>query len=641
MQFTLQNRMLQLDGIMGMLMNTRFDPSIEQYYYQMGQNSVAVSLDFNAFLKQAGSSQFKLNWAKQGLVSLLYSKSADNMPPYLISGELSEKKCEEALNALKPYMGIMSPQEHIAVLKSIMAQTGAQTFADCLVPAIKNIQACSEASSRYLAINYLLDTGLVLARRPVYTSSGVLSKYEDCYYTRNMTIIATLANSGAFSDSQDSTKRAKENLDKVNAFHKAIYSFGTDFFGAKTFKGLETQTFAVAKIVPSKLVNETCTYTMTIPTTPVDLLSGDVKIIPASLMYQFCEGLTYRLTQEKITGISCGNSLQPDYETKITVIPDILRQVYSGCSNPAIVADRANKPVGYSLRRCSYIAYNLESSILSGTGYAKINPFDIKAVRALGLKDINTTAHELSASAILQYFLQHADFSSQQACERILMEIPEFRAYIRTANYTSVDVQSAAAYVHYTKLLAYMQNHPERFANYITEIKKLSTQVNAHKIMLSGDKVKQISELLNESLLVITYKSSDGTLSEFRTTNNTGILAKTLGKDYAIRYESNAVKLRCLKDLIIKNNIRDKQTIQNILIKYKLSKINLDLLPANFSNTDVTNWVENAISNLPVRNTTPNPDVILFRVCDLAQAERGYWKNINVNNITSVAVCDN
>lgn len=640
MQFNLQNRMLQLDGLMCSLScGLRFDPVLENYYKQMGQQSVATSLDFNAFLATAGANKIKLEWAKLGLADFIYSSGYDEALPAVLNPAYTVKTCAEGLKCLEPYLGVMPPEAHLQYLKQITTNFGVSYFNDALISSFKQKYPIDEKHIRYLAIQYILSRGLIIARRPVYSrDKTTCTGYEDCYYTSCDYIINTLSRSGITADSPNESMEAREKkrrrLMNVHTGASGVYICD------RIRKGLAEMTHSVVKIVPNKLSSGTMTYSMTLPNQPVDLMSGDIKFIPASLMYYFCEGLTERLVHTQMAGITCGNGLIPDYEAKVTVVPEILNKAYSGCSNPDIVAERAMKPVGYSLSRCTYVAYNLEASLLSGTGYAKINPFDIKAIRPIQPAEINADLHELSPDAVLQYFLQHTDFNDNAVCQSLTSEIPEVMYYNTALN----DIRTACTRVHISHIFAYMSAHKDKYPRYLSEIKKGSVQVDSHTVQLTGtnsDKVAQIRELMKENLILVKYASSDGTISEIKTTSNPAILAKCLGKDYMLKFESAKDKINALADLLIKKRVTSKQTISDLINKYKIKNISADSLIEPIAAGDISAWAETAINNLPQRDRKPNPDLILFRNCELVKAEKGgYWRNVNIQNITDVAILD-
>ncbi len=640
MQFMLQNRMLQLDGLMCSLScGLRFDPVLENYYKQMGQQSVATSLDFNAFLTTAGATNVKLEWAKWSLVELIYSNGYGETLPAVFNPEYTVKTCADGLKCLEPYLGVMTPDAHLQCLKQRTTNFGVSYFNDALIASFKKKYPIDEKHIRYLAIQHILNNGLIIARRPIYSrDKTTCTGYEDCYYTACNHIINTLSTSGLAADhpneSLEEREKRRRRLMNVHTGGAGVYICD------RIRKGLAEMKHSVVKIVPNKLVSGTMTYSMTLPNQPVDLMSGDIKFIPAVLMYHFCEGLTERLTHVQMAGITCGNGLVPDYEAKVTVIPEILNKAYAGCSNPDIVADRAIKPVGYSLSRCTYVAHNLEASILSGTGYAKINPFDIKAIRPIQPSEINRDLHEISPDAVLQYFLQHTDFSNNTVCQSLISEIPEVSYYNQTLN----DIRDACTRVHISRIFAYMAAHKDKYPRYLSEIKKGSVQVNSHTVRLTGtnsDKIAQIRELMKENLILIKYASSDGTISEIKTTSNPVILAKCLGKDYVLKFESAKDKINALAELIIKKRITSKQTISDLINKYKIKNISADSLIEPFTAGDITVWAETAVNNLPQRDRKPNPDLILLRNCELVKAEKGgYWRNLNIQNITDVAILD-
>lgn len=640
MQFDLQNRMLQLDGLMCSLScGLRFDPVLENYYKQMGQQSVATSLDFNAFLATPGASNVKLEWAKWSLAEFIYSHGYGETLPAVFNPAYTVKTCADGLQCLEPYLGVLSPDAHLQMLKQRTTNFGVSFFNDALITSFKKRYPIDEKHIRYLAIQHILNNGLVIARRPIYSrDKTTCTGYEDCYYTACNHIINMLSSSGITDDkpntSMEEREKARRRLMGVHIGGAGVYICD------RIRKGLAELKHSVVKIVPNKLVSGTMTYSMTLPNQPVDLMSGDIKFIPAPLMYYFCEGLTERLAHTQIAGITCGNSLTPDYEAKITVIPDILKKAYSGCSNPDTIAERAMKPIGYSLSHCTYVAYNLEASLLAGTGYAKINPFDIKAIRPIQPAEINTTLHELSPDAVLQYFLQKTDFNDDTVCQSLTAEIPEVAYYNMSLN----DIKTACTRVHTSRIFGYMAAHKDKYPDYLPEIKKGSVQVNSHTVQLTGtnaDKIAQIRELMKENLILVKYASSDGTIAEIRTTSNPAILAKCLGADYVLKYESAKDKITALADLLIKKRVTSKQTISDLINKYKIKNISADSLIEPFTAGDISVWAETAINNLPQRNRNSNPDLVLFRNCELVKAEKGgYWRNVNIQNITDVAILD-
>lgn len=649
--FQLQTKMIQAESLVAQLAQYQFDTYLEDYYFRAGEAGCfgadalslsAVLLDksktyksFNRTHNKQTADYLKL-WAKAGISTLMYAKTDTNtgLPNLWLQ---NDKGITEYVNLLTPYLSSMDLTEHAETMKYITSRTGTNfTIPQPIIDAIINsgkIKNPHTASSLAMAWVYVLENTLVMYDRIIYSKDGkTVTGTETCFLTRNLNIINTLAQQGRLAVPSETTDVAGALTKIVNKCAKDLYGDEKAPMGNVTKRALASGCVPCAKLVFDRTANNVEVFKLTVPPSGLDIARETARAIPVRFMYQYCEGLLNAMFKSGPVSISCRNPMGEDFSVISTPSTSTFRTVYSDCPADA-VSIRSEMPIGYSLRQGRLILFNLESSILSSHGYARINPFDIIKIDKVEPGSINRIIHTLNPISINTYFLRAVSAAKPADLANMTNGIPSLKKALgdKTPTKELISDPLVLGKVSHVEIVSYMSKLDR---NYRVAIESVGFRGTTNGMPLEGatdeEKIENLTSLLNNGIICIKYESSNG-LTDIIATNVESELMKVWGNDYQLtKNESWKVRCAALRTRVLRDNL-SKQAIGELVEKYAIPNLDITKL-ASSSMADIDAWINEAAATR--KKYEPKPGCINVRCLN---RQSSFFKTLKIADIKTVS----
>lgn len=460
---------------------------------------------------------------------------------------------------------------------------------------------------------------------PMYVAiMGMLSKhvfvgidmtkegYPSALYTRSIGCIKYLADNGMLS----------REVKDVNKVISALTS-------NKTALGFEDDSFLVIRLDVASFVGGKVQFKLVVPRTRLKIGAGkDFVFIPIDFMHKAADIFNalgrnniFKFTKTSVTG----------QKTHIaTCNPDIVKQVYVGFPENLIDSKLKKVVCGYDDVKLRYSCYDLEASIYS-MGEASFRPEMLDVFVKSDMSAICRDVHNVN------YDHLYGVFKTKVRGMR-LADYANFKLF-DTSSFPTVDKKAEALItwgesLDSKDLFTIMQSNPNIFGNLNSALSaraKSSPKVLKDLKTIDGVyTVDEIKDLMSKGVVKITAVSKAGKVYERYCSNNEDVLKRFLGADYVKKFESTKARLKAMKDEISANGIKDKRTLENLLVEYDLLAVVDSRELVRFPVMALENAIENMKSKAPMADGS-----FVYRKIT-ATDSTDFYGQVNIKNIMAI-----